>query len=192
MERIRSAFRENVQQGIVGVFLVGFLLGTLVGWLLQPESNANETVEDGGSGKQEETVPAGQRSQGVEAQGAEENETAALRVLGARISVEDQPAGNVVVVKSFQLPPEGGWLVVHEIGPDMTLRNALGAHRYDSSVTSGVVELLRPTQPGNQYAVVLYRDNGDRQFSLQEDHPFLDAQTNAPILDLFTAQPPRE
>jgi hypothetical protein len=94
------------------------------------------------------------------------------------IQVGAQQAGTPVRIASVQLDAgeAGGWVVVHEV-QDGVIGNALGAIRKDSGLhTDVVVQLLRETVSGGTYAVVLYTDNGDRQFSLTSDTPLTDAE----------------
>lgn len=193
MKQIRmmpSILREPHQRVVVSVFIVGFLLGAFTMWLLSrqttpPRGSETQQTEEVAEDSLEEKLSAKHpfASPDIPTDSALDERF----VLGARVVAPDQPAGSSVRVTDVSLPPEGAWVVVHEIGPNAVFLNALGAHRYDTHVREGVVQLLRPTEPGRQYAVVLYRDNGDRQFSLEEDFPLLDAQSHEPIFDLFTA-----
>ena len=84
------------------------------------------------------------------------------------ITVTDQTAGDVVRVAVANMP-KLGWLAVHEI-KDGVIANALGASLRDKGEQKDInIYLLRPTVKGGEYAVVLYDDNGDRQFSLTSD-----------------------
>ena len=78
----------------------------------------------------------------------------------------------------------GGWAVVHEVENGHVL-NALGATRLDSGAHSDVqVELLRGTEPGGRYAVILYSDNGDKQFEVHADLTVIDTAGN-PVMQSF-------
>jgi len=68
------------------------------------------------------------------------------------------------------------------------MANALGAVRRDSGVSADVlVRLLRATVSGGTYAVVLYNDNGDRQFNLSQDFPLKDAEGKY-VMSTFSAE----
>ena len=77
-------------------------------------------------------------------------------------------------------------MVIHE-GTASHVGNALGAARFDKGEHSGVVGLLRPTEPGVTYRAVLYRDNGDKEFNLDTDFPFLQ-DGNQPVLTTFIVE----
>ncbi len=102
------------------------------------------------------------------------------------IRVRDQAAGPSVLIEAVGLP-RAGWVVVHEmIGSH--IGNALGAARRDAGVHSLVsVELLRNTATTSPYAVILYEDDGDREFELRTDLPILAAEGD-PLIAMFTTQ----
>ncbi len=90
---------------------------------------------------------------------------------GNKILVNDQPAGLKVDISSVALP-EGGWAVVHE-SIDGKPQNILGAQRFDAGVWDGTIDLLRNTEEGKMYYVMLHKDNGDKQFDYKNDTPIL-------------------
>jgi hypothetical protein len=53
-----------------------------------------------------------------------------------------------------------------------------GAH------TDVSVELLRATEPGGSYAVILYTDNGNKEFEIRGDLPVIDTVGN-PVMQSF-------
>ena len=77
-----------------------------------------------------------------------------------------------------------GWVVVHEVEGGHVV-NALGARRIDAGVHEDVaIELLRATEPGREYAVILYADNGNREFEVRGDLPMIDTKGN-PLMQTF-------
>lgn len=101
------------------------------------------------------------------------------------ITVHDQPAGMQVVVVRADIS-EGQWIVIHE-EQSGALSNVLGAARFVGGATTGTVELLRATMSGVRYHAVIYADNGDAVFSLEDDTPLRDA-SNALKESTFKAQ----
>lgn len=83
------------------------------------------------------------------------------------ITVEDQLAGDRVLIKDILLS-DSSWAVVHE-DVDGVPGNALGAQRFDEGLHSGTIDLLRSTQVGQNYYILLYKDDGDREFNLETD-----------------------
>jgi len=99
------------------------------------------------------------------------------------VRVENQAAGDTVVVAHVTLP-NAGWVVVHEERNGF-IGNALGAARKDAGDhTNATISLLRPTASTTRYWIVLYSDNNDRQFNLADDFPFRDSDAN-PITRSF-------
>ena len=104
------------------------------------------------------------------------------------ILVSNQPAGNTVVIDSIRVPETGTWVAVHEMR-ETELGNVLGAARTPSTASATTIPLLRDTKPGRQYAVVLYRDNGDNLFSLADDSVYVDFGTGKRVSVSFHTIP---
>ncbi len=105
------------------------------------------------------------------------------------ISVDTQTAGNTVLVRkvNLQAGEKGGWIAVHEIS-DGVVVNALGAARRESGeYVDTVVYLLRNTIKGGTYAIVLYSDDGDKQFNMKTDTPLTD-DNGKYIMSIFVTQ----
>jgi hypothetical protein len=103
-----------------------------------------------------------------------------------RLSVQNQKAGNTVTVESITVPPPGVWVAVHQVNIS-GLGNVIGAARVREPRTNVSVELLIPTEMNNQYAVVLYRDNGDDQFDRVSDSVYVDLDTGRRVEVRFSA-----
>lgn len=79
------------------------------------------------------------------------------------ISVANQVAGSEVIVESVTVPPPGVWVAVREVH-GTSFGNVLGALRVGGPISNIRVPLLRSTEPGNMYAIELYRDDGTAIF----------------------------
>ena len=80
------------------------------------------------------------------------------------VRVEDQSAGMEVKVLSLSLR-EMGWVGIRDSDG-----RVLGAGRFDAGSFENVaVPLLRATAAGESYQVLLYADDGDREFDLHKD-----------------------
>ncbi|PCI90473.1 hypothetical protein COB18_00045 [Candidatus Kaiserbacteria bacterium] len=100
-----------------------------------------------------------------------------------QITVTNQSAGESVTVQSATLDTDG-WIVVHEQQGGF-IGNALGAKRVDAGTYSNTnIPLLRATVANSAYWIVLYSDNGDRQFNLSDDFPLRDVNKN-PVISSF-------
>jgi hypothetical protein len=101
------------------------------------------------------------------------------------VSVSDQKAGMTVLVESVTVPPPGVWVAVREVTAS-GLGNILGAALAKGPRSSFPVPLLRATEPGNAYAVELYRDDGDGLFDPNSDSAYVDFATSDPVIAQFT------
>ncbi len=87
-------------------------------------------------------------------------------IAGSResVEVEDQVAGMIVKIKEATLA-QVGWIA----GRDAEGRT-LGAGRFESgSYVDAEVPLLRATESGERYQVLIYVDDGDRAFDVHKD-----------------------
>ena len=83
---------------------------------------------------------------------------------GEAVSVGDQPAGSFTSVTSATLTSMG-WLAVRDQDG-----RVLGAARLEPGTYEAVqIELLRNTVSGEEYQVLIYIDDGDKQFDLHKD-----------------------
>lgn len=155
-------------------FMVGFTVGVLALLLLVVMMGRGILYNSDGG-----------REQGPRESGTSNIETnlVVAETNGATVSVATQAAGTSTMVALVVLDAVG-WAVVHEVESGHIL-NALGAARLDTGEHANVVvELLRGTEPGREYAVVLYVDNGNKEFELRGDLPMIDAGGN-PIMQTF-------
>ncbi len=112
-----------------------------------------------------------------------------LSVQSDAVVVASQGAGDSVLVKSVDLDSkyDSGWVVVHELNGGV-IANALGATRVDPGKSENVkVYLLRGTEHNKNYVVVLYKDNGDKEFSLKTDEPISNANKEL-VMSSFLAK----
>jgi hypothetical protein len=104
------------------------------------------------------------------------------------VAVHDQQAGDSVLIDSVDVPAPGVWIAVAEIrGSD--LGNILGAARALGPADNTFVPLLRATIPGKEYAVVLYRDNGDGSFDHTSDSVYVDFASGERVVAPFKTNP---
>ncbi len=101
------------------------------------------------------------------------------------VAVNDQPAGDAVMVESVTVPPPGVWIAVREV-TDGDLGNVLGAARAGGPRTNLSVPLLRATEPGRSYAVQLYRDDNNGAFDPSVNSVYVDFDTGARVVAYFT------
>ncbi len=174
---------EKVNRNTIISFIIGVIVGLFVFWLWSATMNqlqvrnTEETNLEYSTEVSEDTTPQDTETSDI-------INTPAPQLRSDAIVVQNQAAGSQVVVTRAVFD-ESGWVVVHE-GNGEQIGNALGALRFDEGEHSGVVELLRATEEGEVYWAVLYRDNGDKEFSLETDFPFI-REGNQPVLTTFRA-----
>ncbi len=97
--------------------------------------------------------------------------------------VSDQAASLSIALDSATYPVSEGWIGVREYNNDQ-LGFILGVVRFSESqgLVPSEITLQRSTSPGNKYAVVIFTEDGDRDFSLAGD-----VQIDT-IFDTFIAQ----
>jgi hypothetical protein len=168
-------------------FVVGLLIGGMLVWAFSgpndqtnynDENNAEvaEMTEEG-----EEMTNSENSDTTSEEPVAEEVTT--LPVGDGSVVVNDQPASAVVALDRATYPIEEGWIGVRDYNNGQlgfikgVVRFSAAANRVPESIT-----LQAPTQVGQQYAVVVFSDNGDSAFN-----PAGDVQIDQ-IFATFTAQ----
>lgn len=104
------------------------------------------------------------------------------------VAVSDQVAGDSVTVDSVTVPPPGVWVAVRETGIGNQLGNVLGATRSRGPMSRLTIQLLRETTPGQVYAVELYRADDDAPFDAAIASVYVDFDTGARVVALFTAK----
>ncbi len=107
------------------------------------------------------------------------------REMSGAVSVATQKAGNTVRVDAVTVSPPGVWVAVHEIMEE-GLGNVLGAARVHGPNIEVLVPLLRGTEAGQTYAIVLYRDDGNGEFNLDKDSVYVDFDTGTRVTAYFT------
>lgn len=100
---------------------------------------------------------------------------------GEAVAVPDQPAGSFVSVGPVTLSKMGWVAIKDEKGW------ILGAGRLDAGMTENIqVPLLRNTESGSRYQVLLYIDDGDKVFDFHKDMLVMNADGGV-VGVMFTA-----
>jgi hypothetical protein len=179
---------EEAQQQDSSKTLVAFVVGLLIGGMLvwafsgpsadAPQPNQNDEAV--------EVTEEGTTNEEGEAATSEEEATPAapsLEVGDGAVEVQNQPAGMSVTLDRATYPIEEGWIGVRDYDNGQ-LSFIKGVVRF--SAAAGLVPqdivLQVPTQPGQEYAVVMFSEDGDNVFN-----PAGDVQIDQ-IFATFTAQ----
>ncbi|HUY62838.1 MAG TPA: hypothetical protein VMV50_03600 [Candidatus Paceibacterota bacterium] len=159
----------------LGSFTSGLVLGVLLAcaWFLGGASSGAPAL-----------IPSPTQASSSDASPLVATPGIATTTQSSAVSVADQPAGGTVAVESVTVPPPGVWVAVREVD-GTTLGNVLGAARVGGPRTNVTVSLLRDTAPGREYAVELYRDDGNGVFDLSQDSVYVDFNTGEPVIVYF-------
>lgn len=160
-----SEVEKKESQKTVVAFISGLLIGGLLVWIFSsspekavaPEETEKDTKTEVTNTQENKTIDT-------------DTKTAEIKTGNGAISVSKQSAGKTVMIDSLSLPTANGWVVVRDY-VDGKAGNILGAARYsvDEMLTPKTVELIRATEAGKTYQVVLFNNNGDKAFNLTED-----------------------
>ena len=146
---------NNSKNWMIIVGIVVIIIAAAL-WLL-PGSAASPTVSDGAMNDSDADDTSMQSDamagDNMEVSTAAQNET---------VAVNNQAAGTNVAIASMNLSRDT-WVAVRDE------RSILGAGWFAAGTTSGSVELLRGTEAGKSYTVVLYIDNGNHAFEYKGD-----------------------
>lgn len=101
---------------------------------------------------------------------------------GETITVLDQPAGANVLVAEVNLT-KPSWVAVRD-----TRGWYPGAAWFSGSEKSVAIPLMRNTEAGQSYEVVIFVDNGDKKFELRGGDTLLTTNSGTPVSATFKAQ----
>lgn len=163
--------KQEGQKTVVS-FIVGLLIGGLLVWAFSGPSVDAPKNDDRDDDETEEVMEGEEMEVTEESDEEEEVATPAptLPVGDGKVVVDNQAAGTMVTLTSATYPVSEGWIGVRDYQSGQ-LGGLLGVARFSEAqglVPSGVT-LQRATEAGKEYAVVVYTESGDRQFSLADD-----------------------
>lgn len=167
---------DKVTMIIVGV--IALIVGFLLGWI----ANGGDSEPKATTGEADKTVE-------VEETGTttpSETETTTEEVSGGDVTVESQAAGKVVTIAEVAADGDT-WIAVRD---DVNGKpgNILGAKRVSTGTHTAVsIPLLRATESGKSYIIVLFTDNGDKKFDHKTDRPVLSQDSSELLAVKFKA-----
>lgn len=174
------AAEEQQQDGqkTLVAFIVGLLIGGMLVWAFggdpatapateTPEAS-EEATEDGTS--EAETEANETNDQPASVIEAVREPAPTLSVGQGAVEVSDQSASAKIALESATYPVSEGWIGVREYNNDQ-LGYILGVVRFSESqgLVPNEIILQRATTPGNRYAIVIFTEDGDRNFNLAND-----------------------
>ncbi len=169
---------EEKQEGqkTVVSFVVGLLIGGLLVWAFSGPANESPKADKSDDTKTEETTTNEEATEGTASEASETAEVSieapkpTLSVGDGKIVVRDQAASSAIQLESATYPVSEGWVGVRTYEGEQ-LGYILGVVRFseEQGLVPNQIVLQRPTTAGKQYAVVVYKENGDREFNLAKD-----------------------
>jgi hypothetical protein len=157
-------------------FIVGLLIGGLLVWAFSgPTASAPRETETADTKTDEKASDTKHEGDSVEAQDDSSSDEAAaapqtLTVGEGSATVGDKKAGMTVPLAAVTYPVEEGWIGIRTY-TEGRLGYILGVVRFSQSqgLSPSEIVLQTPTRAGAEYAVVMYTEDGDRQFNLAAD-----------------------
>lgn len=168
---------EEKQEGqkTVVSFVVGLLIGGLLVWAFSSPTESTPKTEkvDTNDTTEVEVETTNDTEEEVSTSPEETTpvvEKPVLSVGAGKITVKSQTASAAVLLDSATYPVSEGWVGVRDYDAER-LGGLLGVVRFSESqgLVPTQIVLQRPTTAGRTYAVVVYEENGDKQFNLAED-----------------------
>jgi hypothetical protein len=162
---------QRTYQIIIAILVVIILVG---GWIMWHKGaswsmGSTATSTTATSSDDNTSVPSDNTSTDTDTSGsttspAQSADTNTAVATTEAVSVADQPAGMSVTVSSVSLN-QLGWIAIRD-----SSGRTLGAGLFPAGTQTNVeVPLLRATEAGQHYQVLLYVDDGDKQFDLHKD-----------------------
>lgn len=163
---------QDTQKTLVA-FVVGLLIGGMLVWAFSgPSASAPNDVMEDETKKEEMTVSENNSDTESESEvdGEEVVKLPELPIGNGAVVVNDQPASKTVALDSATYPISEGWIGVREYNNDQ-LGYILGVVRFSESqgLVPSAIPLQRSTSAGNNYAIVIFSEDGDREFNLASD-----------------------
>ncbi len=160
-------------------FIAGLLIGGLLVFIfgIPSDKPANEST-DRRNDESVKTIPSSETKEVVDTEATSEevaNEDTEV--------VETRPVADKAALEDVEFPAASGWVGIRDFENDQ-LTGLLGVARWstEENLIPTEVPLLRAMVKGHTYAIVFYKDNGDKRFDLATD-----AQMDASVVS-FVAE----
>lgn len=153
-------------------FVVGLLIGGMLVWAFSGGDDHDQDHSDDAEVivVDEETVVLEEDMSTTDVETDPVDEMQSLPVGDGSISVSDQPAGLSVALDSATYPIEEGWIGVRDYNNGQ-LSFIKGVVRFSAAagLVPETIALQAPTVAGEEYAIVVFSDNGDNSFNTAGD-----------------------
>jgi hypothetical protein len=165
--------KEEGKKTIVS-FVVGLLIGGVLVWAFTggDRAEAPTVVERPDTEAPANTETEDEDENNGEVLGAQTTPQApaTLPMGDGAVVVNDQSASSRIALESASFPISEGWIGVRDYA-NGNLGGILGVVRFSESqgLVPNTIILQRPTRAGQTYAVVIFTEDGDRQFNSATD-----------------------
>lgn len=162
--------KQDGQKTIVA-FVVGLLIGGMLVWAFSgPDMDSTHDMDNDSDVEMSEDSEEMNNDEDGEESDTTTEPAPTLQVGEGEVVVPDQAASRSIKLESATYPVSEGWIGVREYNNE-NLGFILGVVRFSESqglIPSEII-LQRPTIAGRTYAVVVYTEDGDFDFSLAGD-----------------------
>jgi hypothetical protein len=164
-----SEQEKQESQKTVVAFAAGLLIGGLLVWIFggtpAKDKHDEEMKKDDTQGEEITLEQKSDEEQKVEMEKAPE-----MMVGEGKAEVKAQSAGKMVKLESTTFPSDEGWIGVRDYADGKT-GYILGVARFSKSqgLVPSEVSLVRSTVAGKEYAVVYFKEDGDKKFNAAKD-----------------------
>ena len=172
---------NNIVRNWLGVIAAALVLAVLITYMIHRNDNLSPIASDTGTSTATTTNIIGSALSTSTGAFATLPDTMTTATMGEAVTVPDQPAGTKVAIASMTLTRRS-WVAIKDMNGSI-----LGAGLFPASATSGSVPLLRRTEAGKRYEVLIYVDDGDKRFDLHKDMLVTDTD-GSPVSSTFIAQ----
>jgi hypothetical protein len=163
-----SEQEKQENQKTIVAFAAGLLIGGLLVWIFGGQPNDKHEEEKMEEQKKGEEVKVSEVAGETKEEVMEAKPE--MAVGEGKVEVKDQAVAKVVALDSVTFPSDEGWIGVRDYA-DGKIGYILGVARYSKSqgLIPAQVALQRSTIAGKEYAIVFFKENGDKKFNATQD-----------------------
>ncbi len=174
MADVTTEEKQDGQKTLVS-FIVGLLIGGMLVWAFSgPAADAPSeemVVDEAGDVADEVDTTVIDPVVNTVSDAADAVALPSLSVGDGSVTVNNQPAGSSVTLDRVTYPVSEGWIGVRQYNGGELGRYINGVVRFSESqgLVPEAVVLQQPTVAGQEYAIVIFAEDGDFAFSLEND-----------------------
>ena len=174
MADVTTEEKQDGQKTLVS-FIVGLLIGGMLVWAFSGPSadapDAEVVVDEAGDVVDTVDTTVVDPVVGAVNDTVDAIALPSLAVGDGSVTVTDQPAGTSVTLDRVTYPVSEGWIGVRQYNDGELGRYINGVVRFSESqgLVPDAIVLQQPTVAGQEYAIVIFAEDGDFDFSLAND-----------------------